>query len=797
MTANPLSTIPPIGATTGTAPPQGMGRFKPVDPIRLFRSHALLIVITGMVGLVAGLGCWYILDTRAARYRTVAQLAFQLPQETYDILPDAGASGGRILSLRAREMERLKGELLARQVMTQPEVRATAWYQSFNGDVDQAVEAFRLNLLQVARGSADSLVRVAIETEFEQDASVLLSQTLDVYQRRLQIDRERSGDDLRSTFVEDERQAREDIELYNQRKNRFLEQNNLPTLRANETEASRVYNGLIAQRLQTNNFIQQLETSLESQVKSLEEGPGTPSSDQYRRLERSPEISRIDNIILGLRVRRVERLAAGMGTASPIIEGIDREITAQEKIREQKIQELFLKDRIALLDQTRSTLESQQKNLAKLTEDIQPAEQQMRDLQGLLNQYEDIEKSQARAERRLNSAITAQQDITLTENRPDAALASLFQPASRTQQSYPRPVRLMGIYIAVYVAAMAMLVVLREMLDKHIRSPSDVKLVPNANLLGVVPHLKDDPVEPDAVERVVEHYPNSLLSESFRQVRTNLLSKIDRRGYKTVALVGAQPESGTTSVAQNLVASLAQNGRRAILIDANLQRSGVAGLMRISDDRGLYQHLQGEINDVSEVIVEDPELPNLFVLPAGHPGGLSSELLESASFRSLLGQLESRFDVVVLDCPPALLTNEARIMAKYVDAIAIVVRAGEDQSGMLNRMINQLDGHRADLLGVILNGVKSAAGGYYRKNYQEFFRYRQPGQRRASAAVKGSRGADRADKSEVIAETANGSRGTNGTNGTNGHTPDDGADALDALQRQDAEDVNKKTFDQD
>ncbi|MEM6392259.1 MAG: polysaccharide biosynthesis tyrosine autokinase [Planctomycetota bacterium] len=790
MTANPLSTIPPIGATTGTAPPPGMGRFKPIDPVKLLRSHALLIVITGAVGLVVGIGSWYILDTRAARYRTTAQLAFQLPQGVYDILPDTNNSNTPIRNLRAREMERLRGEPLARQVMKQPEVRATGWYRSFGGDVDQAVEDFRTNLLGVSNGSADSLVRVSIETEFEPDATTLLSQTLEVYQRRLQINRQLDGAGLRSTFVEDERQAREDIDLYNQRKNRFLEQNNLATLRSNENEISLAFGDLINRRLSTNRFIEQLEASLATQTESLEEGPGTPSPDQYRNLERQPEIVNIDRTILALRVRRVERLAAGMGEASPIIEGIDREIAAQEKVRELKIQELFLKDRIALIEQTRTALEGQRKALAKLTEDLQPIESQMRDLQAKLNEYEGIEKSQARAERRLNAALTAQQNITITENRPDATPVSLFQPASRTQQSYPRPLNLMAIYTVAFMASMALLVVLREMLDKHIRSPSDVKLVPNANLLGVVPHLRDDPAEPDAVERVVEFYPDSLLAESFRQVRTNVLSKIDRRGYKTLALAAAQPAAGTTSVAQNLVASLAQNGRRAILVDTNLQRSGVASVMRVEDGRGLYQYLKGEADNLDELIIEDAKQPNLFVLPAGHPGSLSSELLESSSFRSLLGQLESRFDVVVLDCPPALLTNEARIMAKYVDAIALVVRAGTDQSGMLNRMINQLDGHRADLLGVILNGVKSAAGGYYRKNYQDFFRYRQAGQRRSSSASRG----DRAGARET--PPANGVTHTNGTNGSNGHT-DNPADALDALERQDADDVSKTPFDQD
>ena len=134
------------------------------------------------------------------------------------------------------------------------------------------------------------------------------------------------------------------------------------------------------------------------------------------------------------------------------------------------------------------------------------------------------------------------------------------------------------------------------------------------------------------------------------------------------------------------------------------------------------------------------------------------------------------------------MTSDSQLLAKHVDAIAVVVQAGSDKRGMLMRMLNQLDGQRADVLGVILNGVKSATGGYFRKSYEEFYRYgERPGRKgKAKAQKKPSRrsradAADRepvavaaapaADPSPLVDGPAHGKRA--GVNGSNGHGPAD------------------------
>ena len=261
------------------------------------------------------------------------------------------------------------------------------------------------------------------------------------------------------------------------------------------------------------------------------------------------------------------------------------------------------------------------------------------------------------------------------------------------------------------------------MLDQKVRSPQDLKLIPDAQLLGLVPHAKEDPSSGGTAERAVERAPTGLLAESYRQIRTALLSKMDRRGYKTLVITSAQPTSGTSTVVQNLGMSLAANGRSVLIIDANFRRPGQHKLLAVDNHRGLVDILK-EQADLTDVIIDHPDV-SLSLLPTGKSADAPPELLEGTVFRGTLSQLESQYDLILIDAPPALLTSDSQLLSKHVDAIAVVIKAGTDKRGMLNRVLTQLDGQRADLLGIVLSGVQASVGGYFRKSYEDFYRYRE------------------------------------------------------------------------
>jgi hypothetical protein len=175
---------------------------------------------------------------------------------------------------------------------------------------------------------------------------------------------------------------------------------------------------------------------------------------------------------------------------------------------------------------------------------------------------------------------------------------------------------------------------------------------------------------------------------------------MDRRGYKSLMVVSPQPQSGVSIVVNNLALSLALAGRRTVIVDANLRRPNQHHLAGLPAAVGLSEVLQGQVNLDTALIKRSPEQPDLLTI--GQAQDTAPELLESPAFRSLLSQLEARYDIIL-----------------------IVLRAMSDKRGMIGRMIRQFSGLRADLLGAVLNRARSSAGGYFRESYQEFYRYQK------------------------------------------------------------------------
>ena len=336
-----------------------------------------------------------------------------------------------------------------------------------------------------------------------------------------------------------------------------------------------------------------------------------------------------------------------------------------------------------------------------------------------------IEKKLESADRRFEKAEKLLEDMRIKADRPEAEdRIRMIQSPTVAELTFPNyPVTIVGMGF-LFTAVSGGMVFLKEMLDQRVKSPADLRLVPDATLLGVLPAATEDPTGPESIEGIVQKDPAGLLAESFRQVRTEILARMDRRGYKSLLVVGTQAECGTSAVVSNLASSITFQDRMVVIIDANFRRPGQCKLFGTGTTPGLAEVLRGDAT-LEEALVHNGD-PKLDLLPAGDGSHTPPEVLESQAFRDLLNKLEEEYDVVLIDAPPALVAADARLLTKQTDAVTMVVRAKHEKRGTIGRMLTQLQGQRADLLGVILNGVQSSAGGYFRKNYQAFYRYRQP-----------------------------------------------------------------------
>src|SRR5882672_771517 len=206
-------------------------------------------------------------------------------------------------------------------------------------------------------------------------------------------------------------------------------------------------------------------------------------------------------------------------------------------------------------------------------------------------------------------------------------------------------------------------------------------------------------VKPELVSAL---QPMSLAAESYKAIVTSIL--LSHRAHPAVILVTSSlPGEGKTTVSTNLAIALARLRRRVLLVDTDLRRPSVHSAMRLSPKTGLGALLRKPAA-LDEVLISCPDVPNLFVLPAG-PINLSEDTaLLVSSFKDLVDRWRIEFDHIIIDTPPVLAMTDAVRMSVEADSVILVIRAGQIAKKEFLRAQDLLLKVNARLTGFVLNG---------------------------------------------------------------------------------------------
>ena len=207
---------------------------------------------------------------------------------------------------------------------------------------------------------------------------------------------------------------------------------------------------------------------------------------------------------------------------------------------------------------------------------------------------------------------------------------------------------------------------------------------------------------------------NAELSEAFRGLGTSVLLSRGGRSASSILVTSAQPKEGKTTIAANLAISLAQLGRRVLLIDADMRRST---LQKYFPQRGsqLGSYLAGEGN--WQGMTYRTAIQGLWVLLCGPLPVNPAELLSSDRMRALLQEARKEYDFVILDSPPLLNVADARILASLADATILVCKGGDTPRQVVQYAGSQARAAGANLMGVVVNNSRSDGDTYYTYNY--------------------------------------------------------------------------------
>ncbi|MGM7721715.1 CpsD/CapB family tyrosine-protein kinase [Metabacillus sp. Hm71] len=205
--------------------------------------------------------------------------------------------------------------------------------------------------------------------------------------------------------------------------------------------------------------------------------------------------------------------------------------------------------------------------------------------------------------------------------------------------------------------------------------------------------------------------PKSPIAEQFRTIRTNIqFSSVDEE-VKTIIVTSAGPAEGKSTTTANLAVVFAQQGKKVLMIDADLRKPTVHYTFNKENYIGLSNVLTKQETLVEAIQTTSQE--NLFVLTSGPVPPNPSELLGSKGMQSMLAEVKQEFDVIILDSPPVLAVTDAQVLSNLTDGVVLVVSSGKTEVDAAKKAKELLQSAKAKILGVVLNNKKAQDSQYY------------------------------------------------------------------------------------
>ena len=287
------------------------------------------------------------------------------------------------------------------------------------------------------------------------------------------------------------------------------------------------------------------------------------------------------------------------------------------------------------------------------------------------------------------------------------------------------------------------LVFFLDYLDSSVNTPENVRQAVGLATFGVVPHLSaldyqlsgygklwarrflptklaPSPLDESSVVAkglILSQHPLSLVTESYRTIRTALLFSQSESPPQVVLFTSPSPSEGKTVTTLNLAIALAQDGYKVLVIDADLRKGTCHVRFGLKNRRGLSNIFTNNLP--FQDAIQETSVSGLSILSRGICPLDPSDLLGSSKMREMLATLRELYNFILIDSPPAIAISDAAVLSINCDGVILVFHGQKTTAAAARRAIERLDAVRAPILGVILNGIdlRNPNYAYYRSYY--------------------------------------------------------------------------------
>lgn len=222
---------------------------------------------------------------------------------------------------------------------------------------------------------------------------------------------------------------------------------------------------------------------------------------------------------------------------------------------------------------------------------------------------------------------------------------------------------------------------------------------------------------------IVATNPKSSFAEAIKLIKTNITFSSIGTGFKTILMTSPESGDGKSFLVANLASAFAQEGKRVLIVDADLRRGRQHTIFNIINNNKGYSNLILDVsqkqnllskglNTFMEAYIQKTNVKGIDLLPSGPTPPNPLELISSETNRAIIEHLKKDYDVIFIDCPPAVGLSDALVISKFTDINIVTISNAKTKIEQLENVKKNFERVESKIHGVVINKAKVKASSY-------------------------------------------------------------------------------------